>query len=257
MRNLYLLVLVVLTAINVKAQNFEAFLPNEFVQDNDTLNYRILYPQNMEEGKKYPLILFLHGAGERGVNNEKQLIHGAALFVDEEGRPTQEAIVILPQCPPDVMWTHRVKEKNKEGVWEFRFPLGDSAPRPAQLVNLLVEDLMASGQVDTNHMYVMGLSMGGIGTLEFLYRWPEKYAAAICICGGHDPALAEKYCHVPVWFFHGGKDDVVPSVYSRQVFDVLKKCNVNTRYTFFPELNHNSWDAAFSEPELLEWLLSF
>lgn len=252
-----LLLLFVLSEVLVQSQNIDAFQSKVFVRNEDSVIYRILYPEKMEKGKKYPLILFLHGAGERGTDNEKQLTHGASLFVDEQGLPTQEAIVLFPQCPPDVMWTHRVKEKNKEGVWEFRFPLGESAPRPAQLVNLLVEDLMASGQVDTNHMYVMGLSMGGIGTLEFLYRWPEKYAAAICICGGHDPALVEKYCHVPVWFFHGGKDDVVPSVYSRQVFDVLKKCNVNTRYTLYSELNHNSWDAAFSEPGLLEWLLSF
>ncbi|SFE42889.1 alpha/beta hydrolase-fold protein [Thermophagus xiamenensis] len=252
-----LLLLFVLGKVLVQSQNIDAFQAKVFVRNEDSLIYRILYPEKMEKGKKYPLILFLHGAGERGTDNKKQLTHGSSLFVDEQGLPTQEAIVLFPQCPPNVMWTHRVKEKNKEGVWEFRFPLGESAPRPAQLVNLLVEDLMASGQVDTNHMYVMGLSMGGIGTLEFLYRWPEKYAAAICICGGHDPALAEKYCHVPVWFFHGGMDDVVPSVYSRQVFEVLKKCNVNTRYMLYSELNHNSWDAAFSEPGLLEWLLSF
>jgi predicted peptidase len=227
----------------------------EFVKDNDTLKYRILYPENMKPDNQYPLVLFLHGAGERGVHNEKQLTHGAGLFVDENGKPAKDAIVLFPQCPPDVMWTNRVKKQNNEGVWEFWFPLGDAAPLPSLMVNQLVEELMASGQADADRVYVMGLSMGGIGTLEFLHRWPEKYSAAISVCGGHNPDLAASYCHVPVWFFHGGEDDVVPPIYSRQVYDVLKKCNVDTRYTFYPYANHNSWDRAFSEPGLLEWLL--
>lgn len=236
---------------------YSEYQRKEYIRDGDTLKYRMLYPKDMKPDKKYPLVLFLHGAGERGLDNERQLIHGADLFVDENGTPTQNAIVIFPQCPPDVMWTNRVKKQNSEGVWEFSFPLGDSAPWPSLLVNQLVEEFLVSGQVDSQRVYIMGLSMGGIGTLEFLYRWPEKYAAAISVCGGHNPDLAQAYCHVPVWFFHGGMDDVVPSIYSRQVYDVLKKCNVDTRYTFYPYANHNSWDAAFSEPELLKWLFSF
>ncbi|PWD98542.1 carboxylesterase family protein [Marinilabilia rubra] len=255
--NFIALLLLAGTGTLLAQDNYSKYERKDFIRNGDTLKYRILYPEEMKQDKEYPLVLFLHGAGERGVKNERQLTHGADLFVDENWNTTREAIVLFPQCPPGIMWTNREKKKNSEGVWEFWFPLGDSAPWPSLMVNQLVEDLTASGKVDADRRYIMGLSMGGIGTLEFLYRWPEKYAAAISVCGGHDPDLAETYCHVPVWFFHGGKDDVVPPIYSRQVYDVLKKCNVDTRYTFYPYANHNSWDPAFSEPGLLDWLFSF
>lgn len=256
LKPLSLLAFLILT-LHLQGQEYDSYEKKSFIEGADTLLYRIMYPREMKEGEKYPLVLFLHGAGERGTGNEKQLTHGAHLFIDEEGNPKYPAVVLFPQCPPDIMWTHREKKKNSEGVWEFCFPLGDSAPWPSLMVNQLVDSLVASDRVDEGRIYIMGLSMGGIGTLEFLYRWHDKYAAAISICGGHDPELSETYCQVPVWFFHGGKDDVVPPVYSRQVYDVLKKCNVDTRYTFYPCANHNSWDPAFSEPGLLEWLLGF
>ncbi len=235
----------------------DAFREEVLIENGDTLRYRILYPEDMSPEKKYPMVLFLHGAGERGTDNKKQLTHGADLFVDEEGRPSHDVIAVFPQCPPDVMWTHREKEMNEEGVWEFWFPVPDDPPRPAQMVNSLVEEMVASGQVQPGRLYVMGLSMGGIGTLEFLYRWPKKYAAAISVCGGHDPDLVSEYCDVPVWFFHGGEDNVVPPKYSRRVYDVMKECNDDARYTFYPDTNHNSWDKAFSEPGLIDWLLGF
>ena len=147
------------------------------------------------------------------------------------------------------------KKKNRgENDWKFKFPLEPGPTKPACLVNQLVDKLLESGTIDPARVYIMGLSMGGIGTLEFLYRWPDKYAAAIAICGGHNPQLASAYCPIPVWFFHGGKDNVVPQRYSQAVYDELKKCNPKTKYTRYPDANHNSWDPAFAEPDLLKWL---
>ena len=234
-----------------------AFREEVLIENGDTLRYRILFPENVNPEKSYPLVLFLHGAGERGTDNKKQLTHGADLFVDEEGRSRHDVIAVFPQCPPEVMWTHRDKEQNEEGKWKFWFPVPESPPRPAAMVNNLVDAQVLSGVADPDRLYVMGLSMGGIGTLEFLYRWPEKYAAAIAVCGGHDPDLVPEYCDVPVWFFHGGEDDVVPTEYSRRVYDEMKKCNTNVRYMLYPDTNHNSWDPAFNEPGLMDWLLEF
>ena len=243
-------------ADTVWGQKYDAYQKKSFDDGDKTLPYRILYPEEFEEGKKYPLVLFLHGAGERGVDNEKQLNLGADLFIDD----SRDAIVLFPQCPPEIMWTNREKEQNGEGEWEFRFPLGDAAPWPSQMVNQVVNQLVESGEVDENQMYVMGLSMGGIGALEFLARWPEKYASAVCIAGGHDPDLVSNYCNIPIWFFHGANDNVVPPIYSQRVYDELEQCSggsTNSKYTLYPNGNHNSWDAAFNEPGLLDWLFSY
>ena len=238
----------------VEAQNFDGFMKKEFVKDGDTLKYNILYPEQMKSGKKYPVVLFLHGSGERGNDNQKQLTHGSKLFLSDKVRKKFPAIVLFPQCPSDMMWTHRIKKKGAEGEWEFDFPLGQEPTKPAFLANELVDELLASGKVDDRRVYIMGLSMGGIGTLDFLCRWPNKYAAANVICGGHNPELVSTYQHVPIWFFHGAKDDVVPPSYSRQVYEAHKKLNPKSKYTLYPQANHNSWDAAFAEPDFLKWL---
>ncbi len=255
MKNLLLLISLLIG--NAYAQEFKEFQYKQHIQGTDTLNYRILYPENMKEGKQYPLVMFLHGAGERGAYNQRQLTHGAKLFLDQKTRRKYPAIVVFPQCPNGIMWTHRQKEKSPQGDWIFEFPFTDEPTKPTEIVNALVDSLINSGSVDKRRTYIMGLSMGGIGTLEFLARWPQKYTAAIVICGGNDPDFVPTYCHVPIWFFHGGKDNVVPIKYSKQVYQKQTNCNPKTKYTLYPEANHNSWDATFAEPKLLKWLFHF
>ena len=238
------------------AQDLNLYQKANFILGQDTLKYRILYPENMEKGKTYPLVLFLHGSGERGTDNQKQLTHGAKFFLDQTNRKEYPAIVVFPQCPPDIKWTHRLKEKSAEGDWIFKFPTESGPTKPAYMADQLVNKIVEEENIDPKRIYIMGLSMGGIGTLEFLYRWPDKYTAAAVICGGHNPELVTKYSHVPIWFFHGGKDDVVPGKYSKLVYDEQKKYNAESKYTLYPEANHNSWDQAFAEPVLVKWLFS-
>ncbi|MBS2097559.1 carboxylesterase family protein [Carboxylicivirga linearis] len=255
MRILSLLILTFIAG-TLWAQDYDAYQKKLFVKGSDTLQYRILYPENMKPGKKYPMVLFMHGAGERGSDNQKQLTHGGQLFLNQKNRKKYPAIVVFPQCPNGIMWTNRQKHKNKDGEWIFEFPVDDKAPWPALMVDQLVDEMIESGHVDESRLYIMGISMGGIGSLEFLYRFKNKYAAATIICGGHNAELASMYQNKPIWFFHGGKDDVVPMHYSREVYEKVKPFNKQTQYTIYPEANHNSWDPALAEPKLLKWLFS-
>jgi predicted peptidase len=256
MKTIYLVLILLLGFGYTNAQDLNSYQKDSFILAKDTLKYRILYPENMEKGVKYPLVLFLHGSGERGTDNQKQLTHGASLFLDENIRKTFPAIVIFPQCPPDIKWTHRLKEKSTEGDWIFKFPTESGPTKPAYMVDQLVNKIVQKENIDPKRVYIMGLSMGGIGTLEFLYRWPDKYTAAVVICGGHKPELATKYASIPIWFFHGGEDDVVPCKYSQRVYEEQKKYNTESKYTLYPKANHNSWDQTFAEPDLLKWLFS-
>ncbi len=256
MKKLTLLICVLcLAAVSTtKAQNLDRYEEQIYVDGSDTLLYRIAYPENFNPKKRYPVILFLHGAGERGNDNQKQLTHGGELLVSDAVRKDYPAIVVFPQCPNSEMWTARTKRRDEaKREWKFRFPLDNTPPTSARLVNSLMDSLISQRYVNDRRVYIMGISMGGIGTLDFLYRWKDKYAAAVVICGGHNPDGAVEYSDTPIWFFHGAKDDVVPPHYSQEVYDIVKSGNRATRYTLYPEANHNSWDPALGEEDLLKW----
>lgn len=240
-------------------QDLSLFEKKQFISSSgDTLDYRILFPENYHADKDYPLVLFLHGAGERGSDNEKQLTHGAALFLAEENRRDFPAIVVFPQCPEDKYWIDISirSQLGGKGDPDFR----ESIKNPSEelsLVNELVENLITGEKVDQAKIYIMGLSMGSFGTFETLARWPEKYAAAVGICGGGNISLTKNYAHeTAVWITHGAKDDVVPVVLSQRLYHALKEQGANVKYTEFPEANHNAWDPTFEIPELLPWLFS-
>src|SRR5690606_12461619 len=133
----------------------------------------------------YPLVLFMHGAGERGSDNEKQLTHGAPLFTDPENRQNHPAIVVFPQCPENKYWVDiAVRKTLREGLNTTFDTMGDSAVNEQQMVIELVHHLLANEAVDPDRLYIMGLSMGAMGTFEILARHPQLFAAAIPICGG-------------------------------------------------------------------------
>jgi predicted peptidase len=226
------------------------------VQNGDTLPYRVLLPHNFDSSKTYPVIFFLHGAGERGRDNEKQLIHGAKLFVKEEIRAQYPAIVIMPQCPADDYWANVLRVHDEAGKRLFYF-LEDGAPgRYMVLLQELVHHILNVYPVKKDQVYVGGLSMGGMGTFELVRRMPGIFAAAFPICGGANPATAKKMKRVNWWIFHGAKDNVVPPEHSEKMVKALKSARANVKWTLFPQANHNAWDPAFAEPELIPWLFS-
>ncbi|WP_157492600.1 carboxylesterase family protein [Echinicola pacifica] len=246
-------------SVTLFAQNKKLFDHKVYINEaGDSLRYRLLLPKGYKSSKEYPLVLFLHGAGERGSDNEKQLSHGSSLFLDKHNRKEFPAIVVFPQCPEDTYWIDISirAELRGQGDPDFSQSL-DQPSEQLDMVNELVDQLQQDFSVDANRLYVMGLSMGGFGTLETLGRWPDKYAAAVAICGGGNISLAKEYApNTSVWLTHGGKDDVVPPILSRRVYEALLEENADVRYDLYPEANHNAWDPTFAEPELLPWLFS-
>lgn len=236
------------------AQSLEEFQREIFIAGKDTLNYRVLYPLDFSEEKKYPLVLFMHGAGERGNDNHSQLIHGANLFL--ENREEFPAIVIFPQAPKDEYWAN-VEVKRDTTPFQFDFKNEEPATKSLQLVMDFMDEITAKNFVNTKQIYVGGLSMGAMGTFEIIYKKPKMFAAAFAICGGANPEIAKGYPKdFNIWLFHGKKDNVVLPEYSEAMARAINHYGGNAKLSLYPEDNHNSWDSAFAEPNLLPWLFS-
>lgn len=239
--------------MSAQEKHYEKFEKREFIsKDGDILLYRIMFPLNYDKTKKYPLVLFLHGAGERGNDNTIQLMHGSKLFTDKKNIKRYPAIVVFPQCTSGKWWSNMVAEEN----YRWNFVLLEKPVMQMQLVIGMLDYLEKSEAVDKNREYVMGLSMGGMGTFEILCYQPKRFAAAVPICGAHETKYANKYKNIPMWIFHGRIDQVVPAVFSRDIYAKLKQLGANVKYTEYPKVNHNSWDHAFAEPDLLKWIFS-
>ncbi|MFD2516470.1 carboxylesterase family protein [Salinimicrobium flavum] len=257
MKNKLLLILAFLTLqFSAEAQDNELFKRKELVSEGDTLRYRILYPEDFSEAEKYPLVFVLHGAGERGRDNEAQLTHGSSLFLKDTLRKKFPAIVVFPQVEAEDYWA-RVEVNRDTVPQQFNFKNTGKPTKAMRLLMKLSDDLAAEKFTDKNRIYIGGLSMGGMGTYEIIYRKPDFFAAAFAICGGADPAIVEKYPkEFPIWIFHGEKDDVVPPEWSKTMAREINTHGGNAKLSLYPNDNHNSWDSAFSEPYLLPWLFS-
>jgi len=245
-----------ISALMSTAQDKSLFEKQLFILGEDTLPCRILTPQDFASGKKYPLVVFLHGAGERGNDNEAQLTWGADLFLDSANRANFPAIVVFPQCPKNQRWSDYTKkitdEKADLPVWTE-----GEMTRPLQLVSAFIDTLLKSGTIDKKRVYLGGLSMGGYGSFELLWRKPNIFAAAIPICGGGNPAMITGYRNdLPLWIFHGDKDNVIPVANSRMIHNLLKEKNKKIKYTEYPGVGHDSWKNAFLEKELMPWLFA-
>ncbi len=234
-------------------ESTRAFQKREFLDNKGIkMPYRILLPIDYDCSKKYPLLVFLHGSGERGEDNEAQLKHGANLFLQEDTRKNFQAIVVFPQCPNGESWSSM--ESDSTGKWDFPFTKEPS--RQMKLLQGLLNEVMVNNCVDDRKVYLGGLSMGAFGILEWMAREPNRFAAAFPICGGGNTLLTAIYgSKIPTWFFHGDADAVVPVQYSRELVEKIKAEKGNVQYTEYPGIGHDSWNNAFKEPNLLSWLL--
>jgi predicted peptidase len=234
------------------------FLDRTLSLHGTTYKYQVFVPDNWSPKQKWPIILFLHGSGERGEDGLLQTDVGLPHAI-RKNRSRFPVIVVIPQCLTGHWWSEPAMEE---------VSLGALAAASKEFKG------------DRKHTYLTGLSMGGYGSWSLAREYPGKFAAIVPICGGivlpehlkqmhpemakngysDDPKsyaeVAQKIGKTPIWIFHGGADDTVPVAYSRKMNDALKAAGANVRYTEYPGVGHNSWDKAYAEPELMPWLLS-
>lgn len=231
----------------------DEFTYHQLSIDKDTLPYRVLLPQNFNKSKAYPLMLFLHGAGERGSDNELQLVHGSDLFLKAETRKEYPAIVVFPQCAVDSTWSGYTWLE--DGTLNYNSSKIQNSPVVHQkLVKALIAELNQNYKLDHNRFYIGGLSMGGMGTFETVRNNPKLFAAAFPICGGAHPSIAAQLSTPKWWIFHGEDDEVVLPENSKLIYEAIKALGADVKLSLYPGVGHDSWTNAFEEPELLEWL---
>ena len=196
-----------------------------------TINYLLYLPREYDEdkGKRWPLILFLHGAGERGTDLNKVKAYGPPKIV-AEGRD-MPFIIVSPQVPERATWD-------------------------PDALDALLDDLIKGYAVDQDRVYLTGVSMGGAGTWRLASAYPERFAAIAPICGWGDPGMARRIGSIPTWVFHGAKDDVVPLRASQEMVDALKQAGNEPKFTIYPETGHDSWTETYNNPAVFEWFLS-
>ncbi len=254
MRNRLLLLLSFLVLISTfgVAQS-SGFVDRTVTSGGKTYGYEVYVPRNWNKNQKWPVILFLHGAGERGNDGIKQTAVGLpqAIRTNSEKWPF---VVVIPQCPELAWWTDPEQE--------------------AQALKAL-DAAIAEFNGDPTRVYLTGLSMGGYGTYDIAARNPGRFAALVPVCGGvvldwsgpeaakfpkwgPEPykAVSEKIGKTPIWIFHGDIDDSVPVTESREMFKALKAVGGNVRYTEYPGVRHDSWNNAYWAADLPQWLLS-
>ena len=238
---------------SLNSQELKLYEKENFVYKNDTLNYRILKPLNYNPNEQYPVHLFLHGSGERGNDNSSQLTHGGKLFLKKENREKYNSWVIFPQCSENDRWPSLSSDQ-----WNNSFDNKISkANKSLGLVIRLMDEFIEKTQVDKHRIYVSGLSMGGMGTFEILFRRPNMFAAATPICGNGIPQLAKLYANkVPVWIFHGSDDNVVSPKYSLAMAKAIIEAGGSPKMTLYENTGHGSWNNAFAEKDFLKWIHS-
>jgi predicted peptidase len=243
----------IINSSNVMAQSNEEiqdqFQAHTFKVEGTSLNYRLFSPET-KQGEKYPIILFMHGAGERGNDNERQLTHGVWNFAKNEIQKTNPAFIVAPQVPEGQRWSVIEWWGGVSQTWE------DSMNVVLRHTDLLLEKLLKELPIDSSRVYVTGLSMGGFGTWEYIQRYPEKVAAAVPVCGGGDLSKAERISGIPIWAFHGALDDVVLPQFSRQMVDSLRTVGNKVGYTEYPDVAHNSWVRAYEDLNMISWMFS-
>jgi len=193
-------------------------------------NYLLYLPKDYQESNdNFPLVLFLHGMGERGTDIEKVKTHGLPKLISE-GKEFP-FIVVSPQCPDEYFWND-------------------------EILIALLDDIDENYRVDKNRIYVTGLSMGGHGTWSLALAQPNRFAAIAPVCGWSHPVEFCKIAHLPIWVFHGAKDFVVPLSASEQIIEQLKSCGAsNVKFTIYPDATHDSWTETYNNEELYKWFL--
>jgi len=210
----------------------------------ETLLYRVFIPPKIDQKKKYPLVLYLHGGGGRGDDNLKQIDGGNGYLIDFfTGADTQQrypSFVVAPQSPAEG-WI------KQDSITPTRY---------LQLVYELIGTLLRTHNIDDDRLYIAGQSMGGFGTFAMLAEHPHTFAAAVPLCGGGDQTKVSRLTSTPLWVFHGAKDESVPVERSRTIVAGIKDAGGKVRYTEYADTGHVIWSKVVKEPELVSWLFA-
>ncbi len=230
---------------NCKAESYTA-------KNGAVLPYRLYVPEKYDPQKSYPLVLFFHGAGERGTDNRAQVGTGGSILqrlLTEEEKKNHPCFILAPQCPTDSQWV-----LSDWGIGTYDHTKIKVSPYMLAAEELL-DNVIKEYSVDESSLYVSGISMGGYGTWDIISRNPDKFAAAIPVCGGIDTSYMPVLQGFPIWAFHNSGDTIVPSIGSRTAYDLLKDYG-KMAYTEYDSTAHNAWSAAYAEAELTDWLFS-
>lgn len=235
-----LLALLLLFPVFLVYSQTDRFNYGTFKANEGELKYRLLFPDAIK--RKLPLVIFLHGSGERGDDNEAQLKWGAQQFASDKNMKHYPAFVVAPQCPENDQWS----------AYDGQFKANPT--KPMALVRGMIDDLIKEYPIDETRIYITGLSMGGFGTFDALARYPDLFAAAVPVCGSGDPATVDKFKDTPIWIYTGAEDDVVRPERTVKMFNALMDAGAKPGYTQVPEVGHFSWIAAYSDEMLIEWM---
>ena len=209
------------------------------------MSYRLFVPDQKARTQPLPVIVYLHGSGGIGTDNLKQISggnrNGTHVWVASQMQARHPAFVIAPQLPPGARWDNQS---------------GDGLASYAQLMIDLLGSLSKEFAIDPDRIYLTGQSLGGIGTWDVISKRPDRFAAAVPLCGVGDPSLASRLRNMPIWAFHGAKDDTVPVAGSRDMVAALRKSGSAVKYTEYPDVEHDVWLRAYVEPELADWLFA-
>ncbi len=253
------LILWLVVAVPAQAKKHETgFLDRSITLQGANYRYQVFVPENWTPRQQWPVILFLHGAGERGEDGLQQTDVGIGVAI-RTNRSDIPAIVVMPQCPKNLWWTQP--------------PMDD-------LAMATLDAATKEFHGDVRRTYLTGISMGGYGSWRLAEKYPGRFAALVVICGGIRPPAATLKIHpelakwtppdnpksysdaaakigkVPVWIFHGGDDDIVPVTESQRMYAAMKATGGDVRYTEYAGVKHASWDKAYDEPKLFPWLFS-
>ena len=253
MRKSYLLFLLSILMFGFSKSNLSAqsnrFSAGKFGNANgDTLLYRQLFPDANPKAK-YPLVIFLHGSGERGKDNEAQLKWGAMQFATDQFMFQHPSIVIAPQCPEGQQWSNFKRTANSTDIQLLPNP-----SKPMELLLGLIKNAIQKLPVDPNRVYITGLSMGGFGVFDAITRAPELFAAAVPVCGGGDTSMVNSFSKIPIWMFHGAQDGAVNPQLSMNMAAALFKVGANPGLTMYPTVGHFSWLGAYVDQPMIEWM---
>lgn len=214
------------------------------------IKYRLMSPEDSTPNRKYPLIVFLHGAGERGNDNRKQLLYFPETMAQPENRKRFPCFIVAPQCPNGRQWV--------DVPWSDR----KSTPLPPMSEALVqaeaaVDDVLHTWPIDPERVCLVGLSMGGYGTWDWAVRRPQKFAAIAPLCGGGDETKAAVLKDMAIWAVHGDRDEAVPVERSRAMIDAVKAAGGHPKYSELAGVGHNCWSKAFTPSfGLFDWLLA-